>query len=89
MKLNLQISGVLAAGLLLAACQEEEPNHTVQYFLDNPSERKEMLAKCEVTDDAISDANCLNANAAALSAAREERRQRQKDAVQSLYGDGS
>ncbi|UWQ77470.1 EexN family lipoprotein [Leisingera sp. M658] len=89
MKVNLQISGVLAAGLLLTACQEEEPNHTVQYFLDNPQARQEMLAKCEVTDNAISDANCINADTAARSVARDERRQRQKDAVQSLYGDGS
>lgn len=89
MKLNLRISGILSVGLLLAACQEEEPNHTVQYFLDNPQARQEMLAKCEITDNAISDANCLNADAAARSVASEERRQRQKDAVQSLYGDGS
>lgn len=90
MKLNLRILGVLPLGLLLAGCfEEEEPNHTVQYFLDNPEARAEMMNKCEVMDDALSDANCLNASAATQSVAREENRQKTNDAVKSLYGDGS
>ncbi|MFV1761483.1 EexN family lipoprotein [Phaeobacter sp. A90a-4k] len=75
--------------LIIAGCQEDEPNHTVQYFLDNPEDRAEMLEKCEVMDDALSDANCLNATAAAQTVAREETRKSEKDAVKSLYGDGS
>jgi hypothetical protein len=90
MKMNLRALGVLPLGLLLAGCfEEEEPNHTVQYFLDNPEARAEMMEKCEVMDDALTDANCLNASAATQSAAREENQKRQQDAVKSLYGDGS
>jgi len=90
MMLNLRTISVLPVALLLAGCfEDEEPNHTVQYFLDNPDERAEMMQKCEVMDDALSDANCLNASAATQSVAREENRQKEKDAVKSLYGDGS
>ncbi|WP_216825762.1 EexN family lipoprotein [Ruegeria sp. EL01] len=81
--------GVLTAALMLSACKEEEPNHTVQYFLDNADARAEMMAECEVMDDAISDANCRNASAAAQTVAREENRKNRSDAVKSLYGDGS
>lgn len=90
MKMNLRVLGILPVGLLLSACWgKEAPNHTVQYFLDNAQAREEMLAECEVKDDAITDANCLNANAAAQTVAREKNKQSEQDAVKSLYGDGS
>ena len=89
MKLNLQFLCALPIVLMVTACKEDEPNHTVQYFLDNAQAREEMMVKCEVTDEASSDANCVNATAATQAVVRETNRQSERDAVKSLYGDGS
>ncbi|WP_282063600.1 EexN family lipoprotein [Roseobacter litoralis] len=75
--------------LVVSACKEDKPNHTVQYFQENNQARIEALTKCEVMNEASSDANCVNAIEAAQIIAREQDRQSKKDAVRSLYGDGS
>ena len=89
MKLNLRLLTAMPLLLVISACKEDEPNHTVQYFQENNQAREETLANCEVMDDAISEANCVNAIEAAQIIAREQDRQSKRDAVKSLYGDGS
>ena len=89
MKHNLKLLTAVPLLLVVSACKEDQPNHTVQYFQENNQARKEVLAKCEVMDEASSDANCVNAIEAAQIIAREQDRQSKKDAVKSLYGDGS
>ncbi len=89
MKHNLRLLAAMPVLLVISACKEDEPNYTVQYFQENNQAREETLANCEVMDDAISDANCVNAIEAAQIIAREQDRQNKRDAVKSLYGDGS
>ncbi len=89
MKHNLRLLAAMPVLLVISACKEDEPNYTVQYFQENNQAREETLAKGEVMDDAISDANCVNAIEAAQIIAREQDRQNKRDAVKSLYGDGS
>ena len=89
MKHNLGLLAAMPLLLVISACKEDEPNHTVQFFQENKQARKETLANCEVMDDANSEANCVNAIEAAQIIAREQDRQSKRDAVKSLYGDGS
>jgi hypothetical protein len=86
---NLRLLAAMPFLLATSACKEDEPNYTVQYFQENNQAREEMLVKCEVEDEASSDANCVNAIAAAQIFAQEKDRQSKREAVKSLYGDGS
>jgi len=65
----------------LGACKNEEI-HTVAYFSANPEARIAQLSACELRDDSADDANCRNAKDAELEAARE----RERAAIESVYG---
>lgn len=90
MSVSYRLLFILFASVFLSSCKEdEEQNHTVQYFLDNEDERAAMLEKCEVIDNAAFDANCMNAMTAMQSIRNGETRRNQQNAVESLYGDGN
>lgn len=72
--------------LVLSACKEEE-NRTVEFFLENPESRAEALAKCEVTDGSMLDANCKNAQDAEFQSAEDAVRKKNLSDMNSLFGD--
>jgi len=72
--------------LVLSACKEEE-NRTVEFFLENPEMRSETLAKCEVTDGSMLDANCKNAQEAEFQSAEEAARKKNLSDMNTLFGD--
>lgn len=53
--------------LALAGC-ESGPPHDVQYYIDNPAERIELLKRCENDVRRAIEPNCENASRAAIKA---------------------
>ncbi|MEP3329829.1 EexN family lipoprotein [Sedimentitalea sp.] len=72
--------------LAVSACQEDE-NKTVEFFLENPEARAEILAKCEVTDAATLDANCKNALDAEIRSSEAATRKKNLSDMNTLFGD--
>ncbi|MCE6967529.1 EexN family lipoprotein [Cereibacter sphaeroides] len=78
------ITTTIACALLLsglAACKEEE-KQPVAFFVENPAERSQRLATCELQDRSSDDANCANAREAERQAAS----QRDAEGFQSTFG---
>lgn len=81
---QMPILAALAATALIMGCKEEE-NRTVDYYSSNPEERAEILATCEVSDRALEEANCVNADLAEQQAKRDQDR----EGFQRTFGDPS
>lgn len=79
---------LVALILIVPGCKDEEPNRTVEFYLENADERLSTLAKCETLDNAESEANCINALKAKEIQATEKNRENRNDAVNSLFGNG-
>ncbi|AXQ96346.1 EexN family lipoprotein (plasmid) [Cereibacter azotoformans] len=79
-KIFIVIAGA-AIFLGLAGCKEEE-KHPVAFFVENPAERAQRLADCELQDRSADDANCVNAREAERQAASE----RDAKGFQSTFG---
>lgn len=72
--------------LMVSGCKDDEPNRTVEHYLNNAEERTAQLAKCEVLDNAVSEANCVNAQKASEIHAAETNRENSSNAINSLFG---
>nr|WP_319247223.1 EexN family lipoprotein [uncultured Celeribacter sp.] len=60
---------LFAALVALSACKDDvKEAQTVQYYVDHPEARQEMIDVCEVKDGSELDADCVNARDALLSA---------------------
>ncbi len=79
-------SYAIIALLAVSACKEEE-NRTVEFYLQNADARAEVLAKCEVTDGSVLEANCKNAQEAELQSAEETSRKKNLTDMNTLFGD--
>lgn len=79
-------SFAIIALLAVSACKEEE-NRTVEFYLQNADVRAEVLAKCEVTDGSVLEANCRNAQAAEVQSAQETSRKKNLSDMNTLFGD--
>jgi len=59
------LSALLVASAMLAACGDNTPVQTVQWYKEHDAERQEMLAKCKNDRNAIdASPNCVNAEQA-------------------------
>ena len=79
-------SFAIIALLAVSACKEEE-NRTVEFYLENADVRAEVLAKCEVTDGSVLEANCKNAREAEIQSAEETSRKKNLTDMNTLFGD--
>ncbi|WP_299960853.1 EexN family lipoprotein [uncultured Roseobacter sp.] len=79
-------SFAIIALLAVSACKEEE-NRTVEFYLQNADVRAEMLAKCEVIDGSVLEANCRNAQEAEVQSAQETSRKKNLSDMNTLFGD--
>lgn len=79
-------AALLFVALSVSSCKDEESNRTVEYYLNNPDDRAETLAKCEVTDGSVLEANCKNAQEADEIQAAETNKEDRSDAINSLFG---
>ncbi|SCZ73511.1 hypothetical protein SAMN04488118_11745 [Epibacterium ulvae] len=70
----------LGSVAFLSACKGEE-NKTAEFFVNNPNERAATLSKCETTDGAQLESNCVNA----AEAERAENRKTRSQSVQELF----
>ena len=75
--------------LMVSGCKDDEPNRTVEHYLNDADDRAAMLTKCEVMDNATSEANCVNAQKAAEIQTTETNNKNSSDAINSLFGSGS
>ena len=79
-------SFAIIALLAVSACKEEE-NRTVEFYLQNADVRAEVLAKCEVTDGSVLEANCKNALEAEAQNAETTARKKNLSDMNTLFGD--
>lgn len=79
-------AALLLVTLAIPGCKDEEPNRTVDYYLNNADAHIETLAKCETMDGASLEANCVNAQKASEIQAAETNKEDRSDAVNSLFG---
>ncbi|WP_298921057.1 EexN family lipoprotein [uncultured Roseobacter sp.] len=79
-------SFAVIALLTLSACNEEE-NRTVEFYLQNTDVRAEVLAKCEVADGSVLEANCKNALEAKAQSAETTAREKNLSDMNNLFGD--
>ena len=79
-------AALLLVSLTISGCKDEEPNRTVDYYLNNADARIETLAKCETMDGASLEANCVNAQKASEIQAAKTNKEDRSDAVNSLFG---
>ncbi|MGY9047564.1 MAG: EexN family lipoprotein [Rhodobacterales bacterium] len=75
------LSSIVAAALL-TGCKDEDQNHTVEHFSAHPAERRAMLETCEVSDQSMDDANCVNAR----EAARKSQTDKDRDGFDNVFG---
>lgn len=76
----------IVALLAVSACKEEEIR-TVEFYFENADARAEMLAKCEVTDGSVLNANCKNAQEAETQSAENSARKKNLSDMNTLFGD--
>lgn len=79
-------SFAIIALLAVSACKEEE-NRTVEFYLQNADARAEVLAKCEVTDGSVLEANCKNAQEAEVQSKETSARKKNLSDMNTLFGD--
>jgi CRISPR/Cas system-associated protein Cas7 (RAMP superfamily) len=72
--------------LTVSGCKDEEPNRSVDNYLNYVDERIEMIEKCEAMDGASLEANCVNAQKASEIQASKTNKEDRSDAVNSLFG---
>lgn len=59
-KLTVLLLVVMASAI--SACQDSEPMHDVQYYLDHPKERAEKITECgNNPGEKAKEPNCINA----------------------------
>lgn len=76
----------IIALLAVSACKEEE-NRTVEFYLQNADVRAAVLAKCEVKDGSVLEANCKNALEAEAQTAETTAREKNLSDMNTLFGD--
>lgn len=79
-------SFAIIALLAASACKEEE-NRTVEFYLQNVDVRAEVLAKCEVIDGSVLEANCKNAQEAEVQSAETSARKKNLSDMNTLFGE--
>lgn len=62
---------IIVVSIVISGCQSEEV-HSVQYYVNNKSQRTERMETCELQDRADEDANCVNAQKALFQAKSNE-----------------
>ncbi|MFK7941501.1 MAG: EexN family lipoprotein [Paracoccaceae bacterium] len=82
---HIQTLAIMAL-LAVSACKEEE-NRTVEFYLENADVRAEVIAKCEVTDGSVLEANCKNAREAEVQISENTAREKNLSDMNTLFGD--
>ena len=82
---HIQTFAILAL-LAVSACKEEQVR-TVDFYLENSDVRAEMVAKCEVTDGSVLNANCKNAQEAETQNAENSARKKNLSDMNTLFGE--
>lgn len=65
------VTAVFSIGLIAACSPEPEPK-SIQFYIDNPTERTAMLARCKTDGSKAIETDCARAMSAAIGAAEEK-----------------